>query len=122
MHNEKGNNSINQSKEILYPQGIHVSIWELPDDDVGKCLAMVLRNPMANEHDSDNIDSIDIIPEDDRVAFVGTCGHGFYHLAKQVGTCIREEDEGIERAWMKILGWNNPYQKDGAKMEDEDNE
>jgi len=124
---EEGNDIINKSKEILYPQGVHVSIWKLPNSDVRKRLAMVLRNPIAKEDDSININSIEILPEDDRVAFVETCGHGFFHLTKQVGThpvgtCIGEEDEGIEREWIKILGWNNPYQKDGAKMEDEDNE
>jgi hypothetical protein len=117
--NEEGN-----SNEKLYPQGIHVSIWKLPNSDKRKRLAMVLRNPIAKE-DDDNINSIEILPEDDRVAFVETCGHGFFHLTKQVGThpvgtCIGEEDEGIERIWIKILGWNNPYQKDGVKMEDDD--
>ena len=50
-----------------------------------------------------------------------------YFLTKQVGTnpigtCIGEEEGGIERDWMKILDWNNPYQKDGEKMEDEEDE
>ena len=122
--NEEGNNS--STKEKLYPQGIHVSIWKLPNNDVRKRLAMVLRNPFATD-DDDNINSIEILPEDDRIAFVETCGHGFFHLIKQVGThtigtCIGEEDEGIERDWIKILEWNNPYSKNGAKMEDEEEE
>jgi len=122
---EEGNNNDNDDK--LYPQGIHVSLWKLPNNDVRKRLAMVLRNPFAQDIASGNINSIEILPEDDRVAYVETCGHGFFFLTKQVGThpignCIGDEDEGIEREWMKMLDWNKQYQKDGKKMEDEEDE
>jgi hypothetical protein len=81
---EEGNNNDNDDK--LYPQGIHVSLWKLPNNDVRKRLAMVLRNPLAQDIASDNINSIEILPEDDRVAYVETCGHGFFFLTKHLNS------------------------------------
>jgi hypothetical protein len=120
-------NSTKQTEifDDYYPLGVHVSIWNLPKDDIRRQIAKVLSSPFTST--SDSIDDITIVSDDDRVAIVSTCGHGYMCLAKQygkhrVGTCIGDEDEGMEKKWMKILEWNNPYSKNGEKMEDEEEE
>lgn len=69
--------------------------------------------------------------DDDRVAFVGTVGHGFVVLTRDLqfgqetypaGLVIGEEDCGVSKAWRIALGWSSNYCRTGGPSPDSEEE
>lgn len=121
------------SFEVLYPQGIHYSIWEENIKDPMRILAFSFRvlSGMNEEwrNGRDGVDSAGLDDSDPRVGFVATCGHGFLVLARPMrmdgvlypaGTIVGDEDCGLGREWKHTLGWASSYTMDGDASSDED--
>ena len=110
--------------EEMYPEGIHRSIAELPDDTNKKILARIMHTVLG-----DAIEDIRFDKEDSRVVNVDGCHHTYIALATPVvlknstypiGTIIGDEDCGVEEEWVKALGWKSKWGKNCEPLEGED--